>query len=53
MVAVVEREPLVVGVVDAVIDLVGGDVTKRSIPLIRKESALISIVSLAHQAATP
>jgi NADPH:quinone reductase-like Zn-dependent oxidoreductase len=49
----VEREPLVVGVVDAVIDLVGDDVTKRSISLIRKGSTLISIVSLADRAATP
>ena len=39
------------GVVDAVIDLVGGDVQSRSIPLIRKGGVLASIVSPPDQTA--
>jgi len=39
----------VVGEVDAVIDLVGGNVQARSMPLIRKGGALASIVSLPDQ----
>ena len=40
----------VAGTVDAVIDLVGGDVQARSMPLIRRGGRLASIVSLPDQA---
>ena len=40
-----------VDTVDVVLDLIGGDVQNRSMPLIRKGGVLVSIVSLPDQAA--